>query len=300
MLDPRRTPIQVAALDLSRGFFDVEVLAFEDAGAHWLIPFESVDQHQFEPGRDAAADAVEIMAARSAALNRPFAVAADPAARAASLRRLAEERAAARSRLDRAGLAALDLDPLIRSRLGDPAVYPVLDDFLRERDLTDMEAEFADTFVSNPRSGEVVKGHAIVVAELGLCPFAGTVVRDAELFSGRWSKPRRARHLLARMAFTQALFALAGPTPPALFRGMGLGGSPVPASRPSSFVSASLSIDVALANFRARPPESTAALFRQPLPPERLLMTFVETAAMNRTFREAEAVLIADPAARTF
>jgi hypothetical protein len=299
LLDPRRTPVRVDALDLERGLFDVEVLAFEDAGAHWLVPFEAVDRYQFGPGPDAEADAVQVMQARSAALNRPLAVAVDPAARCASLRSLAAERAAARDRLDQAGLAVLDLDPLIRDRLGDPGVFAVLDDLLRERDLTDIDQEFLATFVSNPNSGEVVKGHAIVLAELGLCPFAGTVVRDPALFSGRWTKHRRADHLLTRMAFAQALFERAS-TPPALFRGRGVGASLAPAPQPASFVSASLSLDVALANFRARPPESSAALFRQPLPAERLLMTFVETPAMNRHYREAEAVLIADPQTPTF
>src|SRR5215469_14444190 len=92
LLDPRRTPVRVAALDLERGFFDVEILAFEDAGAHWLIPFESVPQYQFEQGPDASDETADAMRARIAILNRPLVVAADPEARDASLHRLAEQR----------------------------------------------------------------------------------------------------------------------------------------------------------------------------------------------------------------
>ena len=48
-------------------------------------------------------------------------------------------------------------------------------------------------------AGELVTGHRIVIAELGLVPYAGKVVRDPGLFEGRWSKPRRAAHVLARL-----------------------------------------------------------------------------------------------------
>lgn len=63
------------------------------------------------------------------------------------------------------------------------------------------------TFVSNPASGELVKGHAIVLAELGPCPYRGEIVRHPELFTGQWSKPRRAEHLVVRLAFMQELFS---------------------------------------------------------------------------------------------
>jgi hypothetical protein len=295
LLDPRRTPVRVAALDMERGFFDVEILAFEDAGAHWLIPFESVRQYQFEPGPDASDEMVDVMRARIAVLDRPLVVAADPEAREVSLHRLAEQRTHARAWLDRAGLTRLDLDPLVHTRSGDPDVYAVLDGYLRDRGVADIEAQFVETFVSNPRSGEVVKGHAITLAELGLCRFAGTAVRDTALFRGRWSKQRRALHLVSRMAFVQALFERAEPTSAPLFRGLNVATGSLPAPQPSSFVSASFSMDVAMAHFRAGAATSTAALFRQPLPHDRLVMTFVETEPMNRNYREAEAVLIGDP-----
>ena len=136
-----------------------------------------------------------------------------------------------------------------------------------------------------------------MLAELGLCPFSGTVVRDPELFDGAWSKQRGAEHLLARMGFVQAVFAAAAP--PMLYRGITVDG-PFPPRRPASFVSASFSADVALAHFHAGTPTSSAALHRQPLLLPRLVMTFVETPAMNNQFREAEAILVADPANLAF
>ena len=43
-----------------------------------------------------------------------------------------------------------------------------------------------------------------------------------------------------------------------------------------------------------------AALWRQRVPSERTLMTFLETRAMSRRFHEAEAILLADPSNQAF
>jgi len=299
LLDPRRTPIQVTGVDLDRGFFEVEILAFEDAGVRWLVPFEAVPRYQFVRGTDATNGLVARMREVAAAFDRPLAVGVDPDARSASLRRLAEERARAQRWLAAAGFTGVDLAPLVRSRTGDPTCFALLAGYLGERDLSDMDSEFAARFVSNARSGETTKGHAIVLAELGLCPFSGTVVRDATLFDGRWTKQRRGAHLLSRMGFVQALLGAATAARPALFRGLTVEG-PLPAPRPDSFVSASFSADVAMAHFHAGPATSTAALYRQPLPVQRLFMTFIETPAMSRQYLEAEAILVGDPDNRAF
>ena len=48
LLDPTRTPIQVVELKDTTGSFVVEILAFEDKGAKWEVPFEEVNQFQFD------------------------------------------------------------------------------------------------------------------------------------------------------------------------------------------------------------------------------------------------------------
>ncbi|MBO0808028.1 MAG: hypothetical protein J2P32_06965, partial [Actinobacteria bacterium] len=49
LLDARRTPVRVSAIDLQRGFFEIEITAFEDKGARWLVPLEEVTRYQFSP-----------------------------------------------------------------------------------------------------------------------------------------------------------------------------------------------------------------------------------------------------------
>jgi hypothetical protein len=149
--------------------------------------------------------------------------------------------------------------------------------------------------VSNPWAGDLVLGHLIVMAELGFGALTARAPRDPQIFSGDWRKPRRADHILARMGFVQALWRRARGEV-MLYRGVELHDRPAaadsPGRRQSPLISASFSREVAESHFRS-PGAAAAALYRQPLAPERILMTFLETAAMSRQFREAEAVLLA-------
>jgi hypothetical protein len=291
MLDARRTPVTVAAVRPQVGAFVVEIGAFEDAGAQWELPLEDVGRFQF--ARDAArADTAELEQAR-ARFDRIEEVPAAPDARAETLRRVAGERAAARAWL-RDRLPAIDVAAAIARREGAPELYALLEERLGEH--AAMDRAFSAAFVSNPGAGEMVKGHAIVLAELGLCPYRGKVVRDPSTFAPERSRARRAEHLVARLGFTQALWSLLGHATVTLYRAAAAEG-PLPAPRPASLVSATFSRTVAEAHFEGG---ATAALWRQAVPLDRLLMTFLETPALNAPYREAEAVLLADPVNRAF
>ena len=69
---------------------------------------------------------------------------------------------------------------------------------------------------------------------------------------------------------------------------------------PGTFISATFSKPVADEHFEGGPSTRVAALWRQRVPIERTLMTFLETNAMNARFHEAEAVLLADPSNAAF
>jgi hypothetical protein len=293
LLDDRRTPVTVIGADADRGSFVVRVEAFEDSGAQWELGLEEIGRFQFAEGASPAG-ARELAELERAAtrFDRELVVECEPAAREASLLRLRDDRQAARSWLqERATGLEVDLAGSVRRREGSPELYGLLDEFLAEHALADIEAAFTSTFVSNPRSGEVVKGHAIVLAELGLSPYRGKVPRDPSLFAGAWSRARRAEHILRRLALTQAVLAHLGAEELTLYRAAA-GDGPLPAPRPASLVSATFAREVAEAHFAGGPATRSAALWRELVPIERVLMTFLETRAMNERFREAEAVLL--------
>lgn len=300
MLDARRTPITITSIDLDRGTFELEIGAFEDAGAHWVLPFEDVTRFQF--ARDAQiVDAVAMARVEQAVerFDRELAIEADPSVRTQTLQEIAGVRERFREWLTHRGLADVDVAGCIERRLGDDRLIAALEEAMAEHGVDELERRFSAMFVSNPSSGELIKGHAIVLAELGLCPYRGKVVRDPRLFDEPWSKARRARHLVTRFGFTQAMWDAFGEDSVVLFRGAAVDG-PLPPRAPSSFVSATLSGSVAMAHFEGGPTTQAAVLWRQRVPVARLLMTFLETRAMNERFREAEAVLIGDSDNRAF
>ena len=296
LLDARRTPVAITGVDAASGLFEVEILAFEDAGAHWRVPFEEVSRFQVARGCDRAeARAIGEYEAVVARLDREMWVDCDPHERARSSRRIGSERRVMERALDAAAVPpSLDAGGCIDRRTGDETVASAVHAILSERGLADMDDAFARRYVSNPWSGELVKGHAIVLAELGLCPYRGKIVRDDGLFEGAWSKERRAEHLIVRSALTQALWGRTQSASVTLYRAAATDGPTLPPP-PTSFVSATFSRPVAEAHFAGGPTSRFAIMYRQSVPLHRLFMTFWETSAMSAQYQEAEAVLIGDP-----
>jgi hypothetical protein len=297
LLDARRTPITVAAVAPDKGAFEVEIGAFEDAGARWELPLQEVQRFQFARGGViATAEAVAGLERAAARFDRELVVECDREARAETQRRIVAARQALKPQF---ASRRIDIARHIAERRGHDAVFDLLDASMAAYGVADLEERFTAVFVSNPRSGEFVKGHAIVLAELGLAPYRGQIVRQPDLFAEPNSKIRRAEHLIARLAFAQELWASFGKESVTLYRGMAAEG-PLREPAQSSFVSATFSLEVATAQFEGGPATRTAVLWRQDVPVTRLVMTFLETREMSRRFEEAEAVLIADPAASAF
>lgn len=301
MLDPRRTGVSLTALHPERGAMDLRIEAFEDKGAVWEIPFEEIGHYQFAKGSATADESVQAEArAAVERLDRPLEVPRNDDARADTLACLAAYREDAdrwlggHARFFREGGELPDPD----TRCGDSRLAADLTAYLGSHGLTGLESVFATRFVSNPYAGEMVKGHRLVMAELGLTPFRGKVVRDPDLFEGAWARERRREHILRRMAFVHAVFLRLELPRVNLFRGFSTT-DPVrpPANR--TFVSASFSLAVAKSHFTSAA-DGTGVLYRHAVPVERLFMTYHETAQMNEQFLEAEAVVLYEENALPF
>jgi hypothetical protein len=300
LLDARRTPVTITAVALQTGGFEVEIGAFEDVGARWELPLQDVGRFQFQRhGQVATREAVAELERAASRFDRELVVECDPVAREATLSRIAALRRAMREKLTAPEPGSIDLDRHISEREGHPDLFALLEQVMSSHELAGLEERFSTSFVSNPRSGEFVKGHAIVLAELGLAPYRGQVIRDPDVFAEPCSRARRAEHLVARLAFTQELWASGGRERVTLYRGMATEGPVRPQAVPP-FVSATFSRDVASAHFEGGATTTAAMLWRQEVPISRLVMTFLETREMNRRYNEAEAVLIADATAPAF
>lgn len=297
MLDPRRTPVSVVAVRPAVGFVDLRIEGFEDRGAVWEIPLEQVGHYQFEPSGPRA-DVAEIAEMQTAIDRLDHEVVIEPTA---SERRLTEERiiedvegAAAWLAQDSRFIAEGRPLPDPSTRRGDSVLAVDFEAYLRGRDLWALESAFATQFVSNPGSGELVKGHRMVLAELGLAPYAGAIVRDPSTFAADRSREARATHIIARLAFIRALFAALGIERVRLWRGLSAD-EPLRSNERRTFVSSSFDEAVARSHFEGGTQRPTRVLAYRPVPVARLFMTYHETAAMNDRYLEAEAVLLAQP-----
>jgi hypothetical protein len=295
LLDPRRTPVRVLGCRLETGFFSVEVLDFEDRGAHWDLPVESVGSFQFARGSSEASR--EEVAAYQGAIERldlPLQILADPVARENTERRMAATRAEAADWLGQESeffrsCSALDFS----TRSGPVALRNDLKRYMASYGLSEIEEALAKQWVSNPYAGEMVKGHGIVLAELGLVAFDGRQLRDPLTLVGDMDKSRRADHIVRRLAFVREAFQRLGHPTVVLYRGSAFPGLPRERAR-DSLVSATFSLEVAMSLFDDRDPKSTGVLVRQSVPVARLFMSYLETEQMNRQYMEAEAILLND------
>lgn len=296
MLDARRTPIRILEIKRATGFFVLKVLDFEDQGVQWEIPFERVEKLQFARS-SAEASQVDIQHYTEIIehLDQPLNIPVDPSHRATSEVRISSLRERVKLWLEgksayRASGAALDFS----SRTGNPALWRDLENYMKSEGLWDIEEAFADQFVSNPNSGEIVKGHRIVLAELGLVAFEGKLVRDPGTFEGMWNKQQREDHILHRLAFVREIFTHQGHATVILYRGSSFDGQPQHRRNPG-FLSTTFSLEVATSLFSGRDHSNTGILKRQPVSIERVFMSYLETAQMNQQFKEAEAILLFDP-----
>ena len=298
MLDPRRTPVSVVEVQPDVGFADLRIEGFEDVGAVWQVPLEDVGHYQFEPHGPRATDAaVAEMEAAIERFDHSLSVETDGDDRTRTEARITERQAdadawlSARSRF----LTERRALPHPSTRRGDALLAADLEAYLRGHELWHMEHAFARQFVSNPRAGEVVKGHRIVLAQLGLARYEGPIVRDRVTLDGDWSKERRAQHIVARLAFVRALFARLAIDSVTLWRGLSTESELRHPDSGRTFVSTSFDEAVARVHYDGGSSRATRVLVQQVAPVEHLFMTYLETAAMNTVFREAEAVLLARP-----
>ena len=301
LLDFRRTPVRVKDVWYETGLAGVEILAFEDRGAVWDVPFEEVEKYQFRKGCPRApAHELEKIRIAVRRFDRREVILADARNREAALRELARERELGDSWLSRnsrflqSGRSLPEGQPE-----GDALLYQDIRRYMDERGLLDLESTFARTYVSN-MNNEYVKVHRVAVARSGLASYRGKVIRDSSLTAGPLAFERRKKHVLARMGWVQALLRRCGRESIVLYRMESCDGPLQPRRRETALVSASFRMDIVKEMSGWADSQRTVVLYRQAVPVERVFMTYLETEAMNRPFREAEAVLLADPSNQAF
>lgn len=301
LLDFRRTPVRIEKLCDDTGLATVQILAFEDRGAFWDLPYEEVGGYQFKSGSSrTTGEALKRIEAAVARFNREIEIPCDVATREKTLQAVAQER-------ERADAWLVDYGQFVRSRSqlpeGEAEGHPLLRAdtvaYMAQRDLGDLEALFTRQYASHMRN-EAVKAHRIAIAQLGLAFYKGKMLRDPSQAADARSLERRGAHVMVRMGLVQAMLARCNRDRVVLYRMESCEGRLRPRQPGSVLVSASFRMDIVQEMSGWADHKRTIAIYRQAVPIQRILMTYLETEAMNHPFREAEAVLLADPENQAF
>jgi hypothetical protein len=292
MLSGSHTLFEITRLFPETGMFEIRLLEGEDKDTCWKLPYEDVRSYEFFEGNKvlSIADSLE-MVRIIFKFTQKLAIPHNDLARVKTLQKIANEQTKCKQWLTMKNVDQFNPDSYIASKVGSVSFMDLLREYLNTENLQALDDSFSRAYVHNPHSGEIVKGHAIVLAELGLIDYHGTVVRDSKLFSGIWSKSYRAKHIIKRIAFVRELWALSGLSSVSLYRAYGHDEALV--RHQPSFLSTTFSFNVAEDIFNSTTGR-VAGMFRQEVPLERLFMTFLETPAMNRQHQEAEAIILAD------
>lgn len=296
VLDGRRTPGYIEAYDAESAMFIWRITAFEDAGKCWEIPAEEIGSYQFRKG-SATLSEVEVQAIleRCEKYKQTLTISKSEDARQKTEDTIkAQESLALQWIKSNSAFFKQGKQLDFSANEGESLLYTDLENYLKELDLYELERTTAEQYLLNPYSGEWIKGMKIVMSEMGMIAYNGTIPRKKEMFSGTGTKERRRNYIVARVAFLRSIFKLCDITEVPLFRGMS---SEAPFyATPKTLVSTTFSLNTALdfADMKAESKSRNAYVVKYTCPIENLFMTYLETKQFNERYKEQEAIIFYD------
>lgn len=297
LLDNRRTPGVIKQFFHESAMFQWEITDFEDKGKHWEIPAEEVINYQFTKGSASLKETeVTLIERKIKQFQKKLTIKANQQDLKITLSEIQALKSSISDWLSNNSIffkrnLKLDFDPAT----GSKCLTQDLIRYMKDQHLEHLEQRTADTIVMNPFSGEWMKGMSVVFAEMGLVDYHAKIPRTKDIFTGDGSKIIRRNYILHRLAFIRAYFELLDISEIILFRGMNSTKEWKPV-RQRWLVSFTFNKKVAesFANF-GKPKESEHSyLLKRTIPVEKLFMSYLETEAMNRQYKEAEALVFYD------
>ncbi len=294
LLDGRRTPGFIEEYDWESGMFRWRISKFEDKGKHWDIPAESVSRFQFEKDSVRLDEStVHRIKEKIERLDRKLQIKAKESERIKTEEEIHVTEKSIKNWLIENSQFFRNKGKLnLNSREGSTLLAEDLRDYMKSKGLDDLERKTAGNFVLNPNSGEWIKGMEIVSAEMGLTFYNGKIPRTKDIFSGLGSKDHRSKYIISRLAFIRAYFGLLNIEEVVLFRGMSSEG--IWKEVPRTFLSCTFNYDVArdFSDFSTKSKYRNSYIVKMTIPVKTLFMSYLETAAFNKQYKEAEALIL--------
>lgn len=300
LLDGRRTAGIIEKYSSESAMFRWRITKYEDKGKHWDLPAEHIVKFQFE--KDSCRldnDDVEAIKLRINELNEELSIIPREEDRIKSEKEIEQVKENVIKWLHKNSLFFRNKEVIDFSKhKGSQSLAKDLCNYMKSVDLEIEEKITSETLVLNPNSGEWIKGMSIVFAEMGLASYKDSIPRTKDIFTERGSKENRRKYLINRLAFLRAYFTMCNIKEVVIYRGMSteLGWTKVE----RTYLSCTLSLDVAkeFSDFSRESRYKNSYLVKLSCPIEKIFMTYLETEAMNRQYKEAEAIILYDGAIR--
>lgn len=294
LLDGRRTTGFIEKYDPASAMFKWRITKYEDKGTYWDMPAEAIVNFQFEKdAKRLEQGQIKIIREQIEQFKEKLVIKVEESQRKKTEDRIKTQKKVIDKWLGENSLFFKSNQTIDFSTFqGVEMLSRDLQEYMKAVNLSKIEEKTANLVALNPNSGEWIKGMEIVLAEIGLVPYHGKIPRTEDIFSGIGRKENRREYLINRLAFIQSYFSLFKLTEVVLYRGMSTEQRWL--ELPRSLLSCTFKLEVAQAfsDFVSKSKYKNSYLLKMTCPVERLFMTFLETEALNRQYKEAEALVL--------
>ena len=296
LLDGRRTTGIIEKYFKDSAMFRWKITKYEDKGKYWDLPAEDIENFQFEKDSQKLSEKqVKYIQQKVETYQEIINIEAKKSDRENTEEEIEKNKVNIIKWLEDNSLFIKSENKIYFSSCeGSNLLATDFKDYMKSVNLEEEEKITADITVLNPNSGEWIKGMNITLAEMGLVSFKGKIPRTKGIFEGIGSKKNRRRYIVKRLAFIRAYFSILKVNEVVLYRGMSSEDNWKEVSRTFLPCTFSLEVGKEFSDFNKESKYRISYLVKMTVPVEKLFMTYLETEAMNRQYKEAEALLLYD------
>ncbi len=293
LLDGRRTPGYIEDYFEDTAMFRWRITDFEDKGNYWDVPAEDINMFQIlNNSQELQFEDWDKISKKCQQFGASICIEGTEENKKATEEKIAiAERNIIQWFHDNLSDEIVHLKIDQNSKEGNDILINAIKRFMSSLGLIHIEEKTTCGIVLN-LSSEWIKAIKIILAELGIVCYKNKVLRQASIFDEVGGKERATQYIINRIAFVRAYFKLLNIGEVVLYRGM--------ATEKEwfnyydkSITSWTFDLEVAMSfgDLSKASANKNGYVFKRLIPIENIFMTYLETEAMNKQYKESEAIL---------
>ncbi|MEG2289865.1 MAG: hypothetical protein RR891_04170 [Clostridium sp.] len=293
LLDGRRTPGYIEEYFEEIAMFRWRITDFEDKGNYWDLPAEDINLFQvLKNSRELESKDIERITKKVKQFNKLLTIEASKENKAITEEKIAIAENNIINWLKNNLSNVINGQTIdLNAKEGNEFLIKDIKRYMESIGLDCIEEKTTSEIVLNPNL-EWIKGIKIILAELGIVSYKNKILRQNEIFNNVGGKDRIIDYIINRIAYLRAYFKLLNIDEVILYRGMSTEGNWMNYYE-KSLTSWTFSLDVALsfADLDKTSNNKNGYILKRTVPVETIFMTYLETEAMNKQYKEGEAIL---------